>query len=151
MASWVGFSMTRRILRNLFFNFFRRKMFSTGLNSDLGLFCVNKIESLGTQKNDLVKRLRVVKETDTNVISMAQAKKNLYERTEAVTRGWSKIPEVQKRKALRRLIKEILIGPEGMDIYYYYNSLAEEKSLGVLSVGIESAEDLIEDLTLAIG
>ena len=25
-----------------------------------------------------------------------------------------------------------------MDIYYYYNSLAEEKSLGVLSVGSES-------------
>ncbi len=107
-------------------------------DSQAALFCVNKIESLGTQKKDLVKRLAVVKETDTNVISMIQAKKNLYERTEAVTRGWSKIPEVQKRKALRRLIKEILIGPEGMDIYYYYNSLAEEKSLGVLSVGSES-------------
>ncbi len=104
------------------------------VDSQAAKFCVDKIESLGTQKQDLGKRLSVVKEIDTNVISMAQAKKNLYERTEAVTRGWTKIPEVQKRKALRRLIKEVLIGPEGMDIYYYYNSLAEEKSLGVLSI-----------------
>ena len=74
------------------------------------------------------------------MIIFAEIKKinHIINLAHAVTRGWSKIPEVQKRKALRRLIKEILIGPEGMDIYYYYNSLAEEKSLGVLSVGSES-------------
>ena len=93
----------------------------------------------------------MVKETDTNVISMIQAKKNLYERTEAVTRGWSKIPEAQKRKALRRLIKEILIGPQGMDIYYYYNSLAEEKSLGVLSAGSGSVAKVLAFKTRGIG
>lgn len=106
-------------------------------------FCFEKIEILGTQKNELMKRLAVLKEVDTNVVSISEAKKNLQERTEAVTRGWSKIPEIQKRKALRRLIKEILISPEGMDIYYYYNSLAEEKSLGVLSVESESVAKVL--------
>ena len=103
-------------------------------NSQAASFCIDKIEALGTQKKVLMKRLSAAKETDTNVISMAQAKKNLFERTEAVTRGWSKIPEVQKRKALKRLIKAILISSHGMDIYYYYNSLAGEKSLGELSI-----------------
>ena len=95
------------------------------------------------RSKDLMKRLSAAKEVDTNVISIDQAKKNLYERTEAVTRGWSKIPEIQKRKALRRLIKEVLIGPEGMDIYYYYNSLAEEKSLGVFSISNENLAKVI--------
>tara|TARA_B110001454_G_scaffold219202_1_gene252081 strand:- start:180541 stop:182340 length:1800 start_codon:yes stop_codon:yes gene_type:complete len=103
-------------------------------DSEAAKFCVAKMESLGTQKKEIEKRLSAVKETDTNVISISQAKKNLYERTEAVTRGWSKIPEAQKRKALRRLIKQVLIGPQGMDIYYYYNSLAEERSLGVFTL-----------------
>ena len=103
-------------------------------NSQAASFCIDKIETLGTQKKDLIKQLSAAKETDTNVISMAQAKKNLFERTKAVTRGWSKIPEVLKKKALRRLIKAILISPSGMDIYYYYNSLAEEKFLGVYPI-----------------
>lgn len=129
---------------------FRLQM-NSPTDSQAAKFCVDKIESLGNQKKNLVKRLSVVRETDTNVISMTQAKKNLYERTEAVTRGWSKIPEAQKRKALRRLIKKILIGPQGMDIYYYYNSLAEEKSLGVLSVGSESVAKVLAFKTHGIG
>ena len=59
-----------------------------------------------------MKRIGTLKETEANVISITQAKNNLYERTEAVTRGWSKIPEAQKRIALRRLIKAILVSPQ---------------------------------------
>lgn len=98
-------------------------------------YCIEKMESLGLKKQSLMKRISQVREIDCNVISMNDVKKNLYERTEAVTRGWSKIPDAQKRKALKRVIKEILVSSEGLDIYYYYNSLAEEKSLGLLSTG----------------
>ncbi len=116
---------------------FRLQM-NSPVESQASKFCVEKIESLGTKKKDLMKQLGALKEIDTNVISMTEAKKNLYERTQAVTHGWTKIPEIQKRKALRRLIQKILIGPEGMDIYYYYNSLAEERSFGVLSIETKS-------------
>ncbi len=97
-------------------------------------FYSEKIESLGSKKMEIKKQLAALNESDTNVISIGQVKKNLQDRSEAVTRGWSKLPDSQKRRALRRLIKDILIGPEGMDIYYFYNSLAEERSLGVLAV-----------------
>ena len=97
-------------------------------------YYAEKIESLGLKKMELTKQLGVLNESDTNVISISEAKKNLHERTEAVTRGWSKLPDSQKRRALRRLIKDVLIGPDGMDIYDFYNSLAEEGSLGVLAV-----------------
>ena len=62
-------------------------------NSQAAQFCVNKIESLGTQKNDLVKRLAVAKETDTNVISMAQAKKKLLnaKSQDSLRSNWGKL------------------------------------------------------------
>ncbi len=101
-------------------------------------FYTEKIESLGTEKLELKRQIESLKELGSNVISISEAKKNLYERTESVTRGWPKLPDTQKRRALRRLIKDILIGPEGMDIYYYYNSLSEERSLGMLALENES-------------
>ena len=107
---------------------------STASGTQALQFYTEKIESLGTKKFELKRQLESLKESARNVISMSEVKKNLFERTESVTHGWSKLPETQKRRALRRLIKDILIGPEGMDIYYYYNSLSEERSLGMLAV-----------------
>ena len=101
-------------------------------------FYSEKIESLGSKKTELRKQLGALRESDTNVISISEVRKNLQNRAEAVTRGWSKLPDSQKRRALKRLIKDILIGPDGMDIYYFYNSLAEERTLGVLAVENES-------------
>ena len=112
--------------------------FKLQMNATAGTHAVQfyseKIESLGSKKMELKKQLGALNESDTNVISITETKKNLHDRVEAVTRGWSKLPDVQKRRALKRLLKDVLIGPEGMDIYYFYNSLAEERSLGVLAV-----------------
>ena len=107
-------------------------------------FYTEKIESLGTKKLELKGQIESLKQSGRNVISMTEAKKNLFERTESVTRGWSKLPDTQKRRALRRLIKDILIGPEGMDIYYYYNSLSEERSLGMLNVENKSLAKVLD-------
>ncbi len=60
-----------------------------------------------------------------------------------VARGWAKLSAIQKRRALRRLIQQLLISREGLDIYYYSSACAETVPLGALSKEKESPAKVI--------
>ncbi|MCM2355016.1 MAG: hypothetical protein NDI63_15460, partial [Pseudobdellovibrio sp.] len=67
-------------------------------------------------------------------MSFEEVKKNLDERVNVIAKGWAKMPSIQKRNALKRLIHKVEINKQGIGIYYYFNSLKDERTLGTLLV-----------------
>ena len=110
----------------------------TDAGSSAAEFFLKKIEDLGIKKNELKQRIESMKETADNVISLEEVRRNLEDRVQAVSRGWKKLSDGQKKRTLRRLVKQILVSSEGLDISYFYNSLADERSLGGFTVETES-------------
>ncbi len=97
-------------------------------NSESAKFLLNKLEDLGKRKVILEKELRVAKELESNVISLEKARENLEVGVNAITKGWKKFSAIQKRRALKRLIQELRIGPGIIDIFYYPNTLKSQGS-----------------------
>lgn len=59
------------------------------------------------------------------------------------TRGWAKLPAIQKKRALRKFVQKISIGQNGLDIYYFSNSVSVERSLGVLGMESQSVAKVL--------
>lgn len=82
-------------------------------------FVLDKLEKLGRKKATLEKSLVDMEELNNNVISLDEVRQDLEDRVFKITKGWSKLPAAQKRRALRRLVEKLAVGPKGLDIYYY--------------------------------
>lgn len=67
------------------------------------------------------------------VISISDGRADLENKVPAVLKGWKELTDTQRRSALRRLLQQFLIGPRGLDIYYYTNSNHSERSSGSVS------------------
>lgn len=96
-------------------------------------FVIEKLESLGKKKVALQKALNEAEESDSNVVSLAEVRQDIEDRVHRITKGWAKLPAAQKRRALRRLIQQLLISPKGLDIYYNSSAIPESVPLGGLS------------------
>ena len=111
-----------------------------GANSER--FVLEKLETLGKRKLTIENALS---ESSTNVISLAEVREDLENRVHSVTRGWSKLPATHKRRALRRLIQRLAIGPKGMSINYYSCALGQD---GTSGAGAGEIQRTVKVLTL---
>lgn len=97
--------------------------FKLQLNAERGSmsekFVLEKLEALGKKKAVLEAALSELAAADLNVISLEEARQDLENRVSKVARGWVKLPGVHRRRALRRLIQKLYIGPKGMDVYHF--------------------------------
>lgn len=116
---------------------------NAGSNAETMKFVSNKIEELGKSKAAMQEKLNSMNEIEDNIISFEDVNQNLKDRVLAVTRGWAKMPEFQKKKALQRLIHRICVSENRLDINYYYNSLKDENALGVFSISSGSTAKVI--------
>jgi hypothetical protein len=91
-------------------------------------FVLEKLESLGKRKQAIEATLIEAQASTAETVSLSDVRQDLEERVHAVTRGWSKLPATHQRRALRRLIQKMAIGPSGLDIYYYTNATEERFS-----------------------
>jgi len=101
-------------------------------NSTAAQFYISKLEELGKKKSVLEKSLSELTQSDTSPIELSAVKQDLEVRVLQINRGWKKLTASQQKRALRRLIKLLLVGPNGIDIYYYSNALDGESTLGGL-------------------
>jgi site-specific DNA recombinase len=111
--------------------------------SESARFFLEKLEELGKRRTILEKEMNTAEELPSNVFSLLDVKKDLEDRVQATTRGWVKLSAAQKRRAIRRLIKQLNVGPGVIDIYYYSNALASGSSSGVLSMESESVAQIL--------
>ena len=114
------------------------KVFSLHLNAQQGTetakFLFEKIEILGQKKTSIEARLNLAtKDDNSNVVSLNDVRGDLENRIQLATKGWSKLPNIQKKRALRKFVQKILVGESGLDIYYYANAVSSESSLGAFS------------------
>ncbi len=121
--------------------------FKLQLKADAGSqaekFVLEKLEVLGKRKAALEKALSEKGESESNVISLDEVRQDLEDRVSKVTKGWAKLPAVQKRRALRCLIEKMFISPKGLDIYYYSCALPQEGMLGGGSGETENAAKIL--------
>lgn len=97
-------------------------------------FLFDKIEALGKRKNLLEESLNgMVDNEKSSIISLAEVRLDVESRIERATKGWVKLPAIQKKRALRKFVQKMLISQNGLDIYYYSDAMPEERSLGALS------------------
>lgn len=101
-------------------------------NSTAAQFYISKLEELGKKKSVLEKSLSELTQSDTSPIELSAVRQDLEVRVLQINRGWKKLTASQQKRALRRLIKLLLVGPNGIDIYYYSNALDGESTLGGL-------------------
>ena len=104
----------------------------TSEGTETAKFLVDKIEVLGKRKTIIEKNLNEFQENDSEVISLDQVRDDLEGRIQQATKGWAKLPAIQKKRALRKFVQKILVSQNGLDIYYFSNAVSEERSLGVL-------------------
>lgn len=102
--------------------------------SEAAKFLFDKIEQLGKRKASLENSLSDMLDSEKdNVVSLDEVKADLGARISLATRGWAKLPAIQKKRALRKFVQRMLISRKGLDIYYYTDAAqAEERSLGIL-------------------
>ncbi len=120
-----------------------RLQLTASQDSEALKFVIDKLETLGKKKAGLQKALSDAEESYPNVVSLTEVRQDIEDRVHKVTRGWAKLPAIQKRRALRRLIQKLLIGPQGLDIYYYSSAFTESVPLGELSKEKESPAKVI--------
>ncbi len=100
--------------------------------SESAKFFYEKIEVLGKRKISLEKNISETSDPESNVISLSEVRRDLEGRVQAVSKGWTKLSAIQQKRALRRLVQQLLIGPKGIDIYYYSSALSDGMSSGGL-------------------
>lgn len=118
--------------------------------SESAKFFFDKIESLGKRKIALEKSISEIGESSSNVISLSDVRRDLEGRVQAASKGWAKLSAVQQKRALRRLIQQLLIGPKGIDIYYYSSALSDGMSSGGLLMEQKSPAKVIPFRALGI-
>lgn len=78
-----------------------------------------------------------------NVIFLDDVRRDLEDSVFRVTKGWSKLPAAQKRRALRRLVQKLAVGAQGLDIYYYNCASQLAGTSGEFSEGTESSAKVL--------
>ena len=106
-------------------------------------FFLTKIEDLGKRKTELEKQLLETKSVESNVISLAEARKDLEDRFDVIARGWSKMSPVLQKRALSRIIQRLNVGPNGIDVFYYSNALTSGVTSGVFFEGKKSTAKVL--------
>lgn len=119
--------------------------------SESAKFFYDKIETLGKRKIILEKSISETSASESNVISLSEIRRDFEGRVQAVAKGWNKLSAIQQKRALRRLIQQLLIGPKGIDIYYYSSALSDGMSSGGLFREQKSPAKVIPFRALGIG
>ena len=96
------------------------------VDSESARFMFEKIENLGKKKSNLKAELNENEESFSNVISLDEVRSDLENRVQMVTRGWNKLNMVQQKRALRRLVREMRVGPGVIDVFYYSKASGNE-------------------------
>ncbi len=94
--------------------------------SETSLFLFEKIESLGKKKAQLKLEISAMEESTSNVISLDDVRADLEKRVQMVSKGWGKLNMIQQKRAVRRLIKEMRVGPGVIDMYYFSKANGDE-------------------------
>lgn len=111
--------------------------------SESGKFFYDKIETLGKRKISLEKSISEAHCSESNIISLSDVRRDFEGRVQAASKGWTKLTAVQQKRALRRLIQQLMVGPNGIDIYYYSSALSDGMSSGGLFAEQESPAKVI--------
>lgn len=96
------------------------------VDSESARFMFEKIEKLEKKKSNLNTELNENEESFSNVISLDEVRSDLENRVQMVTRGWNKLNMVQQKRALRRLVMEMRVGPGVIDMFYYSKASGDE-------------------------
>jgi hypothetical protein len=107
-------------------------------------FFIEKIDAVGKRKAALKAELERTEETAANIVSLDEVRQGLEHRVEMVAKGWRKLQPVQQKRALRRLIANILIGKNGLDIEYYYNAIPRGGTSEGLLMESESSAKVLQ-------
>ena len=90
-----------------------------GSGSEALSVVAKELEIMSQQKRTLEKEYEFLLDQETHQADIDEAVVDLKERLESFRRGWSKARPLEKRNLLRRLIKSVVVTPEGFHIEYY--------------------------------